>query len=100
GGADTLTGGTGTDTLDYSADAAGVTINLSTNSASGGDAAGDTISGFENVIGGTGDDTLSLNGHAADWNSHGATSTWQLMLNRASRQVVSAHNIEHTLVEE
>ncbi|MCC0049839.1 MAG: cadherin domain-containing protein, partial [Rhodobiaceae bacterium] len=59
GGADTLTGGTGTDTLDYSADTAGVTINLATNAASGGDAQGDTISGFENVTGGSGNDTLT-----------------------------------------
>ncbi len=58
-GADTLTGGANTDTLDYSASSAGVTINLTANTAAGGDAASDTISGFENVIGSAFVDTLT-----------------------------------------
>ncbi|MCB1479112.1 MAG: VCBS repeat-containing protein, partial [Rhodobiaceae bacterium] len=63
-GADTLVGGSGTDTLDYSEDGTGVSINLATNSASGGNAAGDTISGFENVTGGSGNDTLTGDANA------------------------------------
>jgi Ca2+-binding RTX toxin-like protein len=60
GGDDTIQGGTGNDilagdagidTLSYAASAAGVTVNLGTNAVSGGDAQGDTISGFENVTG-------------------------------------------------
>ncbi len=59
-GADTLTGGGGTDTLDYSTDTAGVQVNIGSNTASGGEAAGDVISGFTNLNGGTGSDTLTL----------------------------------------
>jgi Ca2+-binding RTX toxin-like protein len=52
--ADTINGGTGVDTVDYSASTAGVTVNLSlATSQSGGDAAGDVLSGVENVIGST-----------------------------------------------
>lgn len=60
-GADLLVGGQGNDTLAYSTDTNGVSINLTFNSASGGQAAGDSISSFENVIGGSGNDTLSGN---------------------------------------
>lgn len=59
-GNDTLTGNTGTDTADYSAAAAGVTVNLSTGSASNdGDGGADTLSGIENVIGSAGADTIT-----------------------------------------
>lgn len=57
-GNDTLNGGTGTDTLSYASSSAAVTVNLATNST-GGDAAGDTISLFENLIGGSNADTLT-----------------------------------------
>ena len=57
-GADTLDGGTGNDTLDYSTSDTGVRINLTTNAATGGHAAGDTISNFENITGSAFDDTL------------------------------------------
>jgi hypothetical protein len=47
-------GGVGTDTVDYSARSAGVTVNLTnTGAQSGGDAAGDILSNFENVVGST-----------------------------------------------
>jgi Ca2+-binding RTX toxin-like protein len=48
-----MDGGSGVDTLDYSTSTAGVSVNLIANVvlASGGDALGDTISGFENLIG-------------------------------------------------
>ena len=57
-GADTLIGGAGIDMLDYSTSAAAVTIDLNTNTTSGGDAAGDTIAGFELVLGSAFNDTL------------------------------------------
>ncbi len=57
-GADTLVGGTGTDTLDYTASAAAVTVSLADETASGGDAMGDTFSGFERLSGSAFDDTL------------------------------------------
>ena len=58
-GSDALHGGDGTDTIAYSTDTAGVNVNIASNITSGGDAAGDTISGFENITGGSGDDTLT-----------------------------------------
>ena len=58
-GADTLAGGAGVDTVDYSASGAGVTVNLLTQTASGGDATGDTLSGFENAQGSAFSDTLT-----------------------------------------
>jgi Ca2+-binding RTX toxin-like protein len=57
-GADYLDGGGGVDTLSYYNSALGVTVNLGTNQASGGDAAGDTILNFENVIGSDNADVL------------------------------------------
>ena len=59
-GSDTLDGGKGSnDTLDYSASAAGVTVNLLTNVNADGDAAGDSLSGFENVTGSAQDDSIT-----------------------------------------
>lgn len=60
-GGDTLDGGDGVDTLDYRLSLQGVNIDLSTNSASGGDAQGDVISNFESVWGSAFDDVLTGN---------------------------------------
>ncbi len=57
--ADVLDGGAGFDVADYSASATGVTINLQTGAASGGDAQGDTLTGIEGVIGSGGNDALT-----------------------------------------
>jgi Ca2+-binding RTX toxin-like protein len=57
-GNDTLIGGIGTDIIDYSAESAGVSVNLGTG-AVGGNATGDVISGFEGVIGSSWNDTLT-----------------------------------------
>ncbi|MDQ1159332.1 Ca2+-binding RTX toxin-like protein [Sphingomonas sp. SORGH_AS 950] len=59
GGADQLDGGDGIDTLDYATSQSGVTVNLTTNTASGGDASGDLIANFENVTGSSMADTLT-----------------------------------------
>jgi Ca2+-binding RTX toxin-like protein len=59
-GADSLNGGAGTgDMLDYSGSATGVTVALHSFTASGGDAAGDTFAGIENITGSAADDVLS-----------------------------------------
>jgi Ca2+-binding RTX toxin-like protein len=61
-GGDTLDGGTnaaGGDTLSYATSTSAVTVNIGTNSASLGDAAGDIISNFENLTGSGFQDTLS-----------------------------------------
>ncbi len=58
-GADQFFGGAGMDYIDYSASGAGVSINLSNNTASGGDAANDTLSGgIDGIIGSDWNDTL------------------------------------------
>jgi len=62
GGADSLYGDAGTDTLSYTHDVSGVTVDLTTSTASGGEATGDSISGFEHAVGGSGNDTLLGNG--------------------------------------
>jgi Ca2+-binding RTX toxin-like protein len=58
-GADTLDGGAGTDTLSYAGSTAGVNVNLATSAVSGGNAAGDIISNFENLTGSSFADTLT-----------------------------------------
>ncbi len=56
---DVLAGGGGTeDTLSYENSAAAVTVDIGANTASGGDASTDTISGFENLTGSGFGDTL------------------------------------------
>lgn len=50
-GADILDGGVGTNTASYAASAVGVLVNLLTNSHSGGDAAGDSLTNIQNIIG-------------------------------------------------
>lgn len=59
-GADKLYGGSGNNWASY-ANSAAVTINLATNTASGGDATGDIINNIDNLIGGFGNDTLTGN---------------------------------------
>ncbi len=58
-GRDSLEGGTGNDTLSYAGDVFGARVDLGRNEASRGEAAGDRISGFENVTGGGGSDVLT-----------------------------------------
>ena len=66
-GADRLDGGAGNDTASYagsgSAGSAGVNVSLASNDArTGGDAAGDVLTGIENVVGSDGMDTLTGTG--------------------------------------
>jgi Ca2+-binding RTX toxin-like protein len=62
-GADTLDGGTGVNTVSYAGSVA-VTVNLATMSAMGGDATGDTLVNFQNVIGSSKNDTLTGDANA------------------------------------
>ena len=57
-GADFLDGGDGIDTAFYLVSQAGININLSTGSASGGNAEGDTLVNIENISGSNSDDTI------------------------------------------
>jgi Ca2+-binding RTX toxin-like protein len=58
-GADVINGGAGVDTATYFGGDAGVTVNLTTLTASGGEAAGDTFTSIENLIGTDYADTLT-----------------------------------------
>uniref|UniRef100_UPI0021CF896C beta strand repeat-containing protein n=1 Tax=Kordiimonas aestuarii TaxID=1005925 RepID=UPI0021CF896C len=58
-GADLFNGGTGFDRVDYGASSAGVNVNLDSESGSGGDAEGDTVTRVEEVAGSAFADTLT-----------------------------------------
>jgi Ca2+-binding RTX toxin-like protein len=58
-GADTLSGGDGNDTASYEYDTSGVSVSLTTNVGTGGEAAGDVLISIENLIGGSGNDTFA-----------------------------------------
>ncbi|MGV6802101.1 MAG: M12 family metallo-peptidase [bacterium] len=60
-GADYINGGGAVDWVYYDDSAAGVTVNLSTGTGSGGTAAGDTYSGVERILGSDFADTLTGN---------------------------------------
>lgn len=62
-GADVLNGGDDTDTVSYAGSSSAVTVTIN-GSASGGDAAGDTLSYFENLVGSAYADTLTGDGYA------------------------------------
>ncbi|WP_297768431.1 Hint domain-containing protein [uncultured Roseovarius sp.] len=58
-GADTLNGNSGLDVVDYATSGAAVTVDLSTMSATGGDATGDVLSGVDGITGSDFNDTLT-----------------------------------------
>lgn len=58
GGADKLDGGLGINTVSYASDVTGVHVNLNGGATFGGDATGDVLINFQNIIGGSGDDQL------------------------------------------
>ncbi|MGO4127759.1 calcium-binding protein [Inquilinus sp. YAF38] len=60
-GGDTLDGGAGSDFANYQGSSAGVSIDLQTNVASGGDAQNDTLINIENLYGSSHDDILAGN---------------------------------------
>lgn len=66
GGADTLDGGDGVDRASYASSAAGVVVDLQAGTGAGGDAAGDTLIGIENLTGSAFADQLSGNAGAND----------------------------------
>ncbi|MGO4125379.1 calcium-binding protein [Inquilinus sp. YAF38] len=58
-GADVLNGDAGSDFANYQGSAAAVTVNLLTDTASGGDATGDQLNSIENLYGSSNDDFLT-----------------------------------------
>jgi len=63
-GTDILIGGSGIDTAYYTTSSAGIAVNLATGTGVGGDAAGDTLSGIEQLYGSKFSDALTGNGGA------------------------------------
>ncbi len=57
-GADNLNGLTGNNTVSYAGSTTGVTVRLYNSTATGGDATGDTLANFDNVIGSMSNDLL------------------------------------------
>ncbi len=57
-GADMLNGGNGADTANYSDSAGGISVNLATGTATGGDATGDVLISIERLVGSDFADTL------------------------------------------
>jgi Ca2+-binding RTX toxin-like protein len=76
-GADTLDGGTGEDTASYAGSHAGVTVNLSTGTGSGGDAQGDTLLNIEDLQGSSLADVLTGNAGANIINGVGGADVMQ-----------------------
>lgn len=72
---DVITGGTGTDTAAYDDTSQAVTISLTSNTGSGGEAEGDVLSGIENLIGSTANDTLLGDGGANRLDGSGGDDT-------------------------
>ncbi|MES2664627.1 MAG: calcium-binding protein [Pseudomonadota bacterium] len=60
-GSDTLAGGDDIDMIDYSLAAAGIAVSLATGTGTAGEAAGDVISGVEQVFGSAFNDTITGN---------------------------------------
>ena len=76
GGGDVLDGGVGgNDTAKYTNSPAGVSVNLNSGAASGGDAQGDTFTGIESLFGSSLDDTLTGNGNANTLNGAAGSDT-------------------------
>jgi Ca2+-binding RTX toxin-like protein len=74
-GADTLNGGAGIDMADYTISTGAVTINLLTNSVTGGHATNDILSSIESLRGGEFNDTLTGNNGFNRLSGMGGTDT-------------------------
>jgi VCBS repeat-containing protein len=74
-GSDILTGNSGTDTLSYAGSTGAVSVNLATNAVSGGHAAGDAVSTFENVLGSNLNDLLTGSSAANNLSGAGGDDT-------------------------
>ena len=64
GGDDRLDGGDGNDTVTFTSTSLGVTVNLSTGTATGAETGTDVLRRIENVVGGSGDDTITGDANA------------------------------------
>ena len=74
-GGDSLTGGTGDDLASYASSDAAVTVNLGTNTHSGGHAQGDSLTEIENLRGSDHNDSLTGNDQANTLSGEGGNDT-------------------------
>ena len=89
-GADILHGGPGrSNRLSYTWSQTGVRVNLVDNTASGGDAEGDVISGFEQILGSHYDDHLTLSGSGKIEGMGGADTLVQVREEGGERVILS-----------
>lgn len=85
-GADMLEGGGGIDTASYANSAGGVVVSLGAGDVSGADAAGDMLSGFENVTGSQFNDQLS------------GTAQANMLLGLAGNNIIAAFGGADTVI--
>lgn len=108
-GADILNGGTGIDTVSYAGSWDALVINLATNTVSGGDATGDTITGFENVVGSDYNDSITgssvanvIEGGAGDdvMDGGGGNDTFRIGLNSGIDALIGGSGTDTVLFTE
>lgn len=104
-GADSLTGGGGIDTLSYAHSTAGVSVGLVNDFAEGGDAVGDTFSGFENLLGSTFGDGLigdssnnSINGNGGRDTLYGLGGKDRLVISETPEHVDGGEGTDFLIV--
>ena len=96
-GADILYGGPGKDDeVGYGGSPSAVTVNLVDGTASGGDAEGDVVSGFEQLVGSSYDDHLTLSGSGYVQGLGGADTLVQVRSSGAAGQVTLGYGSSNT----
>jgi hypothetical protein len=91
---DVYDGGDGHDTLDYSAAAADLRVDLVSNVAAGDDIGSDTISDFETIMLGRGDDHVVIGGNEVTLFGGGGANTFEFVdILKANAPAVTAHQI-------
>lgn len=108
-GADILNGGNGIDTVSYAGSWDALVLNLATNAASGGDATGDTITGFENVVGSDYNDSITgstaanvIEGGAGDdiMNGGDGNDTFRISVNSGIDAITGGNGTDTVLFTE
>ncbi|MEQ1952470.1 calcium-binding protein [Mesorhizobium sp. CN2-181] len=96
-GKDIIDGGNGVDRASYLSSSAGVTIDLQTGTAAGGDAQGDTLTAIENVTGSRFADKLTGNGDSNFFIDGGrAVDT---LIGQGGNDIYAVHNSSTVIVE-
>ncbi len=93
GADDCYRGEAGFDTLDYSAAAHGVLIDLTTGTATGFDVGRDVIAGFEEFVGGSGDDAVLVGTAAVVLSGGDGADTFEFQIPKGSSGAEVIHQI-------